>query len=139
MVGWQEWVALPEFGVEKLRAKLDTGAYLSSLHAEQIRMITRDQADWVQFRVVQARNQVSDDVLLEAKLIDYKNIRSSSGHVEARPVVATLIELAGHCWPIELSLTCRASLEFRLLLGRSVIANRCLVDCSRTHVATDSE
>lgn len=136
IAGWQEWVALPEFGIDRLHAKLDTGASMSSLHAIDIHTVKVGRDEHVRFRVVQEDSQESESPLCEAKLIAYRNIRSSSGHVDTRPVIETMLYIAGYQWPIDLTLSSRTGLEFRLLIGRSAIADRCLVDSSRANLVS---
>ncbi|MEQ1826339.1 MAG: RimK/LysX family protein [Pirellula sp.] len=133
LVGWREWIALPELGVDRLVAKLDSGATVSSLHAERIQEYSRGKDAWVRFGVTGEQDQTE---LCQAKLVGYRNIRSSNGLVESRPVIETILYIAGFQWPIEVTLSNRESLECRMLIGRSALAGRCLVDCGRTNVVS---
>ena len=134
LVGWREWVALPEFGVDRLHAKFDSGATMSSLHAERIEEFKRGQQAWVRFFVMADHDRVETPYHCNAKLLEYRNIRSSNGHVESRPVIETTLYIAGFQWPIEVTLSNRETLECRMLIGRSALAGRCLVDCGRSDV-----
>ena len=134
LVGWREWIALPEFGVDRLRAKFDSGATMSSLHAERIEEFKRGKIPWVRFFVMGDHDREETPYHCNAKLIEHRNIRSSNGFIESRPVIETTLYIAGFQWPIEVTLSNRESLECRMLIGRSAIAGRCLVDCGRSDV-----
>ena len=134
LVGWREWIALPEFGVDRLHAKFDSGATMSSLHAERIEEFKRRHDTWVRFFIIADHDREETPYHCNARLIEYRNIRSSNGHVESRPVIETTLYIAGFQWPIEVTLCNRESLECRMLIGRSALAGRCLVDCGRSDV-----
>jgi hypothetical protein len=136
VVGWQEWVALPELGLEGVSAKLDTGAFLSSLHVERIKNFRRNGCDWVRFDLGGDLGQGTTPIRCEAPIVEFKRIQSSSGHRETRPVIETLLQMAGFHWTIELSLTCRSTMQFPLLIGRRALAGRCLVDSGRIHLTS---
>jgi len=128
IMGWREWLKLPELGISRIKAKIDTGARSSSLHAYDIKIIDRDSEKFVRFKVHPVQRRVSQVVESEAKVLDFRNIRSSSGHLDERPVILTMVRLLGQNWPIELTLTDRADMGFRMLLGREAYRNRFLVD-----------
>lgn len=134
LVGWREWIALPEFGVDRLHAKFDSGATMSSLHAERIEEFKRGKSAWVRFFIMGDHDDEETTYHCNAKLVEYRSIRSSSGHIESRPVIETILYIAGFQWPIEVTLSNRETLECRMLLGRSALAGRCLVDCGRSNV-----
>jgi hypothetical protein len=134
LVGWCETVSLPGLGIESVVAKLDTGAVVSSLHATQIEYFTKKRTDWVRFRTTDMGTHTNSEVRCEARLLNKRSIRSSNGSVELRPVVETSLYLGGFEWTIELSLNDRSQLECPLLLGRSALQSRCLIDCSRRFV-----
>ena len=134
LVGWRETIALPEFGLEKLYAKLDSGACLSALHAEKIELFQKRRQTWVRFVTSSDLDEDSTPFRCEAKWLGDRAIRSSNGQTELRPVVETQIYLGGFQWTIEFSLSDRTSLECKVLLGRNAIASRCLIDCSRSHL-----
>ena len=136
LVGWREWVALPELGVDRLHAKLDSGATISSLHAERIEEFKRGKESWVRFFVLGDHDNEESAYHCNAKLVGHRNIRSSNGHIASRPVIETILYIAGFQWPIEVTLSNRETLECRMLIGRLALAGRCLVDCSRSDVVS---
>jgi hypothetical protein len=134
VVGWRETIALPEFGLETLSAKLDTGASLSSLHAMQIELISKRRESWVRFWTQSDDVDSGSPIRCEARCLGERAIRSSNGHVETRPIIETVVYLGGFQWPIEITLNDRSSLDCKVLLGRSALASRCIIDCSRKHL-----
>lgn len=128
VAGWREWASLPELRVEKISAKLDTGAKSSAVHARNIIEFEKRGAPWVEFVLCADQSRKSADIHCTAPVVDKRAIRSSSGHVENRFVVRTLVELGGETWPIELTLANRDEMEFRLLLGRDALAGRFMID-----------
>lgn len=127
-VGWREWVALPELGVGRIKAKIDTGARSSALHAHGVRFVRRGGRRYVRFKLFP--DQKDDRTFVEARApwVEERKVRSSSGVESLRPVVHTVLELGGQRWPIEVTLTRRDAMGFRLLLGRTALRGRCLVD-----------
>lgn len=134
IIGWREWLDLPELGVERLKAKVDTGARSSALHAVRIRSFQRDGAPWVRFDVHPVQRHSHPNVRCEAALTDERMVRSSSGHSELRPVIETTARLGEHAWPIELTLTDRAVMGFRLLLGRAAVRRKFVIDPGRSWI-----
>jgi hypothetical protein len=134
-VGWREWVALPDLGVERIKAKIDTGARTSSLHAFDIRRVVRGGRRFVRFKVHPRQRDASFTVEARAPLIAVRRVRSSSGHVTERPVILTDVAILDQRWEIELTLIARDEMGFRMLLGRQAVRNRFLVDAGRSHVA----
>lgn len=128
VLGWREWVALPDLGIEKIKAKVDTGARSSSLHAYDIRMVRRRSGNFVRFRVHPIQRNNRKIVTTEARVLDERSIRSSSGHTSKRYVIETQVDIGGKRWPIELTLTNRDEMGFRMLLGRQAVRRRFLVD-----------
>jgi len=127
-VGWREWVCLPGFGIDAIKAKIDTGALTSSLHAFQVERFRRQQTDYVRFQIHPLQKGVENAVQVEAPLIEIRSIRSSNGHVSERPVISTPLQIGSECWTIELTLANRDQMGFRMLLGREALRGRCLVD-----------
>ena len=121
LAGWREWVQLPEIGVPWIKAKLDTGARTSSLHAFKIKPFEKDGANWVRFRVRPWQRSISDEVTVECPVHDRRRVRSSSGHVEERPVVRMLVVLVGREVTIEVTLSNRDQMGFRMLIGREAL------------------
>lgn len=136
-VGWREWVALPDLGVDRIKAKVDTGARSSALHAWGIRYVRRGGKRIVKFRVHPIQKDDRTVVEAEGEWLEERRVRSSSGTETVRPVIRTVVELGGRRWPMELTLTRRDSMGFRLLLGRQALKGRCLVDPGRSFLTTE--
>ena len=127
-IGWREWVSLPGLGIKRIKAKVDTGAKTSSIHARDIEVFKEKNTRWVRFRIYASPAFKKSPILAQAKLVDYRRVKSSSGHVSQRPVIRTVIMLSDRAWLIELTLTNRAEMGFPMLLGREAIKKRFLVD-----------
>lgn len=132
VVGWREWVALPELGIDALKAKVDTGARSSALHAFDVEGFHREGERWVRFSVHPRQRDAVTTVRAEAPWIDERLVRSSSGATTRRPVVRCLLHLGDRSWPIELTLVRRDLMGFRMLLGRQALRRRCVVDPGRS-------
>jgi hypothetical protein len=128
LAGWREWVQLPEIGVPWIKAKLDTGARTSSLHAYKIKRFDMDGADWVRFRVRPWQESTEDEVVVECPVHDVRSVRSSSGHVQERIVVKMRLELMGRRVTAEVTLSNRDAMGFRMLIGRQALRRRFVVD-----------
>jgi hypothetical protein len=133
-IGWREWVALPDLGVPHIKAKIDTGAKTSALHAFDIEILLRGRRRLVRFKVHPFQRDASTTVTAEAELADEREIRSSTGHVTRRPVIETVVEILGALTPIELTLVGRDEMGFRMLVGREALRKRFLVDPGRSYV-----
>jgi hypothetical protein len=132
VVGWREWVALPDLGVVWMKAKVDTGAKSSSLHAWDIEV---DEATGkVQFNLHPLQGDDSIVIATTAPLVDHREVRSSNGEVDVRPVIRTTAVVLGQQFGMELSLASRDEMGFRMLLGRSAIRRRFVVDPGRSFV-----
>lgn len=127
LLGWREWVMLPEFGITSIKAKVDTGARSSSIHAINIEQFEVDGIAKVRFQIAPIQHDDSQLIQTEAKLLCQRTVTDSGGHQEKRPVVLTTVTLGGATWPIELTLTNRDVMGFRMLLGRQAIRDRFLV------------
>jgi hypothetical protein len=138
-IGWREWVLLPELSEEPIRAKVDTGARTSSLHAYDVVELDRDGERWVRFRFRPGDAAHDLEVEAEARLLEHRKVTASSGHSELRPVVAALIEIDGQRFEIELTLTRRDTMGFRMLLGRRALRGRFLVDPKRSFRTSESQ
>ena len=128
LVGWREWLSLPSLEVPRVKAKIDTGARSSSLHAFSIEEFQRGQQTWIRFGIHPVQHSSAERVVAEAPLLEYRSVRSSSGHISVRPVIVTPVRLGLFEWMIELTLSSRDEMGFRMLLGREAIRNRFLVD-----------
>lgn len=128
IIGWREWVALPGFGIETIKAKVDTGARTSSLHAFDLETYKSGSKTMVRFKVHPEQRSSKETVSVVAPLHERRAVRDSGGHSETRPVVLTTLELLDQRWEIELTLTRRDMMGFRMLLGREAIRERFVVD-----------
>lgn len=135
VVGWREWIGLPEMGVTTIKAKVDTGARTSSLHAFDVVEFRRGSRRMVRFRVHPEQRSARDVVTVEAPIVERRRVRPSSGRPELRPVIVTTIELMGRRWAAELTLTRRDEMGFRMLLGRQAIRGRFVVDPGASFLA----
>ena len=135
IIGWREWVALPQLGIAYIKPKIDTGARSSSLHVSQVEEFRRDDKIFVRFKVHPIQRNRSFGVMAEAEVLEYRNVASSSGQKSLRPVILTDIQLLGERWPIELTLANRDEMGFRMLLGREAIRGRFLVDSGNSFYA----
>ncbi|MDX1377335.1 MAG: RimK/LysX family protein [Anaerolineales bacterium] len=133
IIGWREWVGLPEFGIEAIKVKVDTGARSSSLHASRLREFERDGEKWVRFKIHPIQRKRAITVETEARVIEYRSVRSSSGKATIRPVISTQVKLLGITWPVELTLASRDKMGFRMLLGREAFRGRFLVDAGKSY------
>jgi len=130
VIGWREWVGLPELDVAKIKVKVDTGARSSAIHAFSPERRRRGGRDLVRFTLHPLQRRSDPVIEAEAELLDVRHVRSSMGQLEQRFVILTTLSLLGSTWPIELTLARRDHMGFRMLLGREAIRDRFLVDPS---------
>ena len=128
LIGWQEWVSLPDVKIPAIKAKVDTGAYTSSLHAENIRHVKKNGISYVQFDIHPIQKNKTIVIRSEAPLVDRRPVRSSSGEEERRSVIRTQLILGHRQWEIELNLTKRDYMGFRMLLGRNAMHGHIIID-----------
>ena len=131
-VGWREWVRLPEMGVRRIKAKIDTGARSSSLHAYDIEVVDSDDGQLVKFKVQPL--QKNRDRVIEARLPvhEFRKVRSSNGQTTTRPVVRTTLVMLDQRFEIDLTLFDRTKMGFRMLIGREALVGRFIVDAERS-------
>ena len=135
VIGWREWISLPDLGVDAIKVKIDTGARSSALHAYDVERFRRRGRDFVRFGIHPIQRNDRQVILAVAELVDERNVRDSGGHVERRPVIRTSAQLNGRLWKIDVTLTNRDEMGFRMLLGRRALVNRFLVDPARSFLA----
>jgi hypothetical protein len=134
IIGWREWVALPDLGVKAIKVKIDTGARSSAIHAFDIERFSQGEQDFVRFKMHPMQRETKHTVTAEAALLDQRQIRNSGGQAELRLVILTHVELKDHRWPIELTLTNRDVMGFRMLLGRAAVRDHFLVDPGHSYL-----
>lgn len=123
-IGWREWVGLPELGVDRIKAKIDTGARTSTLHAYNIHAFDSNGRSYVRFRIHPVQRHRLPEIECVAPLVDRRMVRNSGGKTEERYVVRTRLRIGNRSWPIELTLTNRDEMSFRMLVGRAAIRGR---------------
>lgn len=134
IIGWREWIALPELGIDRIKAKVDTGARTSALHAFALHPYKEGNKDKIRFDIHPIQHNVTEVITCVADITDKRWVSDSGGHREERYVVSTPIVLAGQTWLIEITLTERDSMLFRMLLGRSAIRKRFTVNPARSFI-----
>ena len=132
-VGWREWLALPDLGLPLIKAKIDTGARSSSLHVEGWEIVERNDHRWVAFEL-RPGSRRGRAKRIETPVLDTREVTDSSGNRALRPFILTTVMLGSRAWPIEINLTNRQSMLFPLLIGRTAMAGRLVVDPSRSFV-----
>lgn len=140
VLGWREWLALPDLGIAAIRAKVDTGARSSALHVDAMSEFERAGATWVRFAL--SPDPGNDrPALAEARVVDRRMVTDSGGHRTERVFIRTGLHLAGVVREIEINLTDRRNMLFPMLLGRTALEGRFLVDPARSfiHGAFDPE
>ena len=135
LIGWREWVDLPELGIRDIKSKIDTGARTSSLHAWSVRPFVERGAPHVAFVVHPVQRRRLPTVECIAPIHDQRLVKSSTGHRQMRYVIRTNVALGGLEWPIELTLADRDAMGFRMLLGRSAVRRRFAIDAGRSFIA----
>lgn len=138
VVGWREWVALPALGIDAVKAKIDTGARSSALHAYDMKRFRRRGVSMIRFKVHPIQRDTRTVVEAEAEVVDLRKVRSSSGAQTLRPVIVTPVELGGDRWDIEITLTRRDAMGFRMLLGRQAVRGHLLVDPGRSFLGSSA-
>lgn len=133
-IGWREWVQLPELGVEEIKAKVDTGADNSSLHAFNIERFDDDGVPMVRFEVHPRQRKRRPSISCVAEVVGEKKVKNPGGRSEMRPVIMTTLVIAGKKVDAKVNLTTRDEMTFRMLLGRRTIRKKFLVDPGRSYL-----
>lgn len=133
-IGWREWLALPDLNVPGIKAKVDTGARSSALHTAGYECFEDNQGQWqVRFQLHPLKKRTDCLIESQAKVLTFREVKDSSGHIEKRPFIETRVRLGDSEWTIELSLTNRERMRFRMLLGRTAIKQRFTVNPARSY------
>jgi hypothetical protein len=134
IIGWREYVDLPDLGIDAIKVKVDSGARTSALHATKIRYLEKsDGQTWVSF-VVTAELSPRRSVRVRAPLVEQRMVRSSMGHSSLRPVIRTNVKLGREIWPVEITLVNRDPMGFRMLLGRQAVKSNFLVHPAKSFI-----
>jgi len=137
ILGWEEWVALPSIDVPAIKAKIDTGAKTSAIHAFMIEPYGRGDVKKVRFGVQPIPDRPDIVIFSSANIVDQREITSSNGETEMRFVIETIIKIGEQEWPIEVSLTNRETMQYRMLIGRSALRDNIIVDPNLSFVQED--
>ena len=128
VIGWREYVKLPDLGVNSIKVKVDSGARSSSLHAYSIEEFEKDEDAWVRFKICPDQHSSKKVILAEAKILDSRMVKNSGGKQSRRYVIETTLRILDDEFPIELTLANRDEMGFRMLLGRQAMRRRFLMD-----------
>jgi len=133
-LGWREWIGFPDLGIPQIKAKVDTGARTSCLHAFMVKPFERDGEAWVRFDIHPIQRNTDEVIRCEAPLLEKRRVRDSGGHEELRFVIRTVIAIGDQRIDAEVTLTDRDTMKFRVLLGRTAIRGHYLVDPGRSYL-----
>jgi hypothetical protein len=133
-LGWREWLVLPELGIPAIKAKLDTGARTSSLHTFSIESFRSHGRPKVRFGIHPLQKRRDVELFCVADVVDRRVVSDSGGHRELRYVISTPVQLGDTTWPVEITLTNRDTMRFRMLIGRSAMRDRLIVDPDRSYL-----
>lgn len=134
LIGWREWLSLPDLGIPGIKAKIDTGARSSALHTQRYEIVQIGGQEIVRFVVHPVRFRRRIELVCESPIIGRRVVRDSGGKAELRPFIRARAVLGSLDWEIDLSLTNREDMRFRMLLGRAALAGLCVVDPSASYL-----
>lgn len=133
IIGWRECVGLPDFGIDEIKAKVDTGARTSAIHAFKIKHFKKDDEDWVRFKIHPRQRRRKPEFECEARMVDIRTVTSSNGQREKRVFIKTRMKIGPYLFPVELSLANRDEMGFRMLIGRGALKKRFIVDSASSY------
>ncbi|MEL7499850.1 MAG: RimK/LysX family protein [Planctomycetota bacterium] len=133
VIGWREWVKLPDLGIKRIKAKVDTGARSSAIYAYDLNEFSRDGDGWVRFKIHPQQRSTKEVIVAESKILEYRLVKNTGGKSTRRPVIITNITLLDSTWQVELTLANRDEMGFRMLLGREAFRGRYLVDAGGSY------
>ncbi len=136
VLGWREWVALPEFGIERIKAKVDTGARTSALHAFNLQTFEQDGQRMVRFKIHPIQNRTDKVTECVAKVVDERDVTDSGGHIEKRLVIKTTVQIGHDKRRVEMTLTDRDNMLFRMLLGRTAVRPHYVIDPNKSFLTS---
>jgi hypothetical protein len=134
-IGWREWLSLPELGIPAIKAKVDTGARTSALHTFSLEEFFVGQQRMVRFGIHPLQKRQDVELFCEAPVLERRRVKDSGGHVEKRYVIQTIVELKHIRWRMNVTLTNRDGMLFRMLLGRTAVEKRFVIDPGRSYTA----
>jgi hypothetical protein len=137
-LGWREWISFPELNIHKIKAKIDTGARTSALHAFKVEPFTRDSQQWIRFSIHPIQGDTDTVVECEACVKDQRMVRDSGGHDELRYVIDAFITIGDDIILSEVTLTDRDTMNFRVLLGRTALRGKYVVHPGRSYIQSKS-
>lgn len=138
VIGWREWASLPALGIAAVKAKVDTGARTSALHAFMLESFRSEGREKIRFGIHPLQKRSEPALFCEAEVLDRRIVSDSGGHREERYVIETPLRIGEHQWSIELTLTNRDTMLFRMLLGRTAMKDRFLVDPAQSYLTGKS-
>ena len=133
IIGWREWIGLPELGIPAVKAKIDTGARTSALHVFDLEEFVEDGRQMVRFGIHPLQRRKDIVRFCEAPVLERRRVKDSGGHIEKRYVIRTKAVMGSESWKIDLTLTNRDLMLFRMLLGRTAVENRFLINPGRSY------
>jgi hypothetical protein len=133
-LGWREWVGFPDLNIQRIKAKVDTGARTSALHAFRLEPFKRDDAQWVRFAIHPIQGDTETVVECEAPVKEQRTVRDSGGHEELRYVIETQIAIGHQSITAEVTLTDRDTMRFRVLLGRTALRKRYVIHPGKSYL-----
>lgn len=133
-IGWREWVQLPDLGVDEIKAKVDTGADNSSLHAFELERFEDNGVPMVRFQIHPRQRKRRPSIECVAEVVKERRVKNPGGRAEMRPVIRTTLIIGGEQLDALVNLTTRDEMTFRMLLGRRTVRGRFLIDPGRSYV-----